>query len=138
MIDFTISRELKDIRQFSRMVPAALVLVGTLLWIFKLDFIPTVLVLYGVAAVICLWGLASPATLKPVYLAWSYFTRCVAMVVTSLVLVLVFFVGFAGVGLVMRLCGKDPMRRLPDPAADSYWIVREPKPFDPKTYERQF
>lgn len=138
MIDFTISRELKDIRQFSRMVPAALVLVGTLLWIFKLDFFPTVLILYGIAAVICLWGLVSPATLKPVYLAWSYFTRAVAMAVTSLVLALVFYIGFAGVGLIMRLCGKDPMRRRFDPSADSYWIVRKAKPFDPKTYERQF
>lgn len=138
MIDLNISRDIKDIRLFSRTVPAALILLGGLLWIFKLDFWPTVFILYAAAAVVFFWGMASPSTLKPVYLGWSYFTRCVALVLTSIVLGLVFYLGFTGVGLLMRLCGKDPMKKKLEPEAESYWILRPAVPFDPKTYEKQF
>jgi len=53
-----------------------------------------------------------------------------------LLLVLVFFLVFAPVGLALRLLGKDPLQRRLQPEAETYWIPRRPK--DPKHIERQF
>ena len=33
---------------------------------------------------------------------------------------------FVPIGLLLRLFGKDPLRLRLDPAAQSYWIEREP------------
>jgi len=140
LIDFDFSKEIKDIRLFSRTVPAALVLLGTLLWIFKLDFWPTVFWIYLAAVAVFLWGLIHPESLKPVYCAWSYFTRCIAFIITSLILAVVFYIGFTGVGLLRKAFGKDPMHRKYDPAASSYWIQRAgaDAEFEPARYEKQF
>jgi hypothetical protein len=40
--------------------------------------------------------------------------------------------------LLMRLAGKDPMRRKFEPGAKSYWIVREPPGPAPETFRNQF
>ena len=42
------------------------------------------------------------------------------------------------IGFLMRLAGKDPMRRKFEPAAKSYWIVREPPGPAPETFKNQF
>ena len=42
------------------------------------------------------------------------------------------------IGFLMRLTGKDPMRRKFEPAAKSYWIVREPPGPAPETFKNQF
>ena len=40
--------------------------------------------------------------------------------------------------LVMRLMGKDPLRRRFDPQAKSYWIERRPAGPEPQSMRRQF
>ena len=42
------------------------------------------------------------------------------------------------IGLVMRLCGKDPLRLRRDPDAPSYWLVRDPPGPAPETMKNQF
>ncbi|MDP8235245.1 MAG: SxtJ family membrane protein, partial [Candidatus Erginobacter occultus] len=92
----------------------------------------------GVAVVLFFWGMFSPYTLRPVYVGWMYFTRVVAFLLTTLVLGLVFYIGVTGVGLLMRLLGKNPLDRKLDKSASSYWIKHQPYKFDPRHYERQF
>ncbi len=63
------------------------------------------------AAVLSVWGLLLPATLRPVYSAWMKFGSVMNWINTRLILGLAFFLIFMPFGLVMRLLGKDPMRR---------------------------
>ncbi len=141
MIDFDFTTEKKDIRLFSRVVPVVLLIWGTVSAVFVQEprwsgqahywF-------YGVALVLFFWGMVSPYTLKPLYIGWMYFTRCMAWLITTVVLSLVFYIGFTGVGLVMRLLRKNPLDRKIERSASSYWIKRPPYSLNKEHYERQF
>ncbi len=72
------------------------------------------------------------------YIGWMYFTRTMAWVITTVVLGLVFYIGFTGIGLLMRLLGKNPLDRKLDPSAASYWIKHKPYKFSKEHYQRQF
>ncbi len=141
MIDFDFTTEKKDIRVFSRVVPTVLIIWGTVsgLWIQDPRWSGAAhLWLYGAAVVLFFWGMFSPYTLRPVYAGWMYFTRVVAFILTTVVLGLVFYIGVTGVGLLMRLLGKNPLDRKFDRSAASYWIRHQAGKFDPQHYERQF
>ncbi len=88
------------------------------------------------AAVLALWGLIKPASLRPVYRGWMRFGQLASRVMTPLVLGLVFFLMFLPIGLVMRLVGHDPLRRRLDPKAASYRIPSRPAP--PGSIERPY
>ncbi len=138
MIDFGFTTGQKEIRLFSRILPAALLVWATILgfahhWSGNSEWI-----LCGIAVVLFSWGTISPSTLRPVYVGWMYFTRVFAFLLTTLVLGLVFYIGVTGVGLLMRLLGKNPLDRKLDRSAATYWIKRPPYEFKPGNYERQF
>jgi hypothetical protein len=58
-------------------------------------------------------------------------------VVSHVVLLLVFAVVVTPVALLLRLLGRDPLERRPDPRAATYWVDRKTEP-DPRRYFRQF
>jgi hypothetical protein len=45
---------------------------------------------------------------------------------------------FAPIGVLMRLCGKDPLRLRRDPDARSHWIARRPPGPPPDSMTHQF
>jgi hypothetical protein len=55
---------------------------------------------------------------------------------TRIILGVLFYSLFAPIGLIMRLRGKDPMRRALIPEADSYRLVRQPR--DASHMQHQF
>lgn len=138
MIDFDFPTGKKDIRMFSRIVPVVLLIWATVLgfshdWGGRSEWI-----LYGIALVLFFWGMISPYTLKPIYTGWMYFTKVMAWLITTVVLGLVFYIGFTGIGLLMKLFGKNPLDRKIDRSADSYWRKRPPYQLNKEHYERQF
>ncbi|MFH1039371.1 MAG: SxtJ family membrane protein [PVC group bacterium] len=138
MIDFDFTTEKKDIRLFSRIVPVVLLIWGTVFG-FSHNFAGrSEWILYGIAVVLFFWGMISPYTLRPLYTGWMYFTRCVAWLLTTVVLGLVFYIGFTGIGLLMRLLGKNPLDRKFDRSPCSYWLKHRPYTFNKEHYERQF
>jgi hypothetical protein len=83
-------------------------------------------------------GLFFRSLLKHVYVAWMKFAFVLGWVNTRLILGIFFYAILTPVGVIMRLFGWDPLTRKIDRAAPTYWIKREPAPFDPKKYERLF
>lgn len=138
MIDFDFPTGKKDIRMFSRIVPVVLLIWATFLgfshdWGGRSEWI-----LSGIALVLFFWGMIFPYTLKPIYTGWMYFTRVMAWFITTVVLGLVFYIGFTGIGLLMKLFGKNPLDRKIDRSADSYWSKRPHYQLNKEHYERQF
>jgi hypothetical protein len=74
------------------------------------------------AGVLGAWALLAPQTLRPLYRAWMRLGLLIGRVTTPLILGLVFVGLFLPMGLVMRLAGRDPMRRRFDPSATSYRV----------------
>ena len=66
---------------------------------------------FVLAAALILWGLAAPGTLRPVYRGWMRIGLLLNAVTTPLILGILFILVFVPTGLIMRLLGRDPLRR---------------------------
>ena len=82
----------------------------------------------------CLWT----APLRPLNYLWSKLGLLLFHVISPLALGLLFYLTITPVGLLMRACGKDPLRLRRDPAAASYWIPRDPAGRPPASMKHQF
>jgi len=91
----------------------------------------------GGAATLALLALALPAALAPLYVALSVITFPIGWGVSHLLLGALFFGVLTPLGLLMRLFGRDPMRRRRDPSAPSYFSPRAPNR-DKRSYFRQY
>lgn len=87
-------------------------------------FIPTVL-----------WAMR-PEFVRGLFVGLSYATYPLGFVLSYLVLGILYYGVFTPVGLVMRLCGRDPLVRNFDPKAATYWEARSRTP-GPASYLRQ-
>lgn len=95
-------------------------------WLFSLNYPKWPWILAGVLGV---WALLAPTTLRPVYAGWMKFGHVMNWINTRLILGILFYGIFLPTGAVMRLFGKDPMRRKLDKTVTSYRVPshREPK-----------
>ena len=59
----------------------------------------------------------------------------ILLITMRVVLAIVFFLVITPVGIVMRLCGWDPLRRRAA-SADSYWKPYRARQRDPRHYEK--
>jgi len=83
-----------------------------------------------VAAVFIVTALLVPMALGPVYRLWMKIGHVLGWINTRIILGVMFFLIFAPVALVLRLLGKDMLRRRLDTAAASYRIASEQLPRD--------
>ena len=79
-----------------------------------------------------------PKILSPLNRLWFRFGLLLHHIVNPVVMALLFFTTVTPMALIMRLLGKDPLRRKFDPEADSYWIPRQPAGPAPETMKNQF
>jgi Saxitoxin biosynthesis operon protein SxtJ len=82
----------------------------------------------GLAGCLIFFALAWPKGLEPVYKVWMLIGRALGWVNSRIILAIGFYGIFTPISLVMRVLGKDPMRRKFDPVASSYKVVRIPRP----------
>ncbi len=70
-----------------------------------------------VFAVLAVWGLIAPASLRPVYRGWMRFGMLLSRITTPIILTLLFVIAILPGALLMRLFRNDPMRRTFDESA---------------------
>ncbi len=99
--------------------------------------IPLAALVGGGGSVLGLLLLALPQVARPFYLAWYFIACCIGTVVGNLALGIVFFVLVTGLGLLMRVFGRRPLRKTFDKGAVTYWRDAE-RVDDPSRYYRQF
>ncbi|MBT3358179.1 MAG: hypothetical protein HN403_00955 [Rhodospirillales bacterium] len=92
----------------------------------------------GIAGAIFVVAMAVPWVLHPANRLWMRFGQLLHRIVTPVILAFVFVSTVLPTALIMRLMGKDPMRRKFDPQADSYWIRRPDAEPAPETMKNQF
>ena len=92
----------------------------------------------GAALVMFALALWWTAPLRPLNRLWLRLGLVLYGVVNPVVMALLFYSTIMPIGLLMRLCGKDPLRLRRDPDAPSYWLVRDPPGPAPETMKNQF
>jgi len=94
--------------------------------------------LLAVAGVVLVTALISPGLLGPLNKAWTMLGLLLGRIMNPIVTAILFFLVFTPAGIIGRLLGKDPLRLKRAPAADTYWIVRNPPGPAPDTMAKQF
>lgn len=138
-----ISQELKrlkttprDLRQFGLVVGGALAALA--LW-FWLRHKPYAWYLLVPAVPLIGLGLMFPTCLRRVYVGWMALAMVLGHVMSTLLLVVFFYLVVTPIGLLARSLGKDFLNRKWDAQTGSYWLPRNPaKPHPKSDYERQF
>ena len=126
-----INSDLKSLRKFGMTMGIALLAVAVFIIMRRHDPQPALLI----ALIFFILGIAAPILLKPLYIAWMRFAYLLGWVNTRLLLAIIFYLVFTPIGLVMRLCGVDPLKRKINKKEKSYWEKRESTQL---SYERQF
>ena len=98
----------------------------------------TFILLCGLAVGFATVALLSPGLLRPLNVIWSRLGLLLGAVLTPVVLLLIFLVGFLPTGVLLRLFGHRPLRLEFAPGKESYWIDRDPPGPEPRTMIRQF
>ena len=90
-----------------------------------------------IAGLFTLFSLAAPQLLAPLNRAWNRFGQFMHKIVNPLLMGLIFVLTIIPTALILRLLGKDPMRRKLDPNTSSYWIERD-TPITKESFDNQF
>lgn len=89
------------------------------------------------ATLFLLSALLMPMQLAVIYKPWMVIGHVLGTINTKIILSIVFFLVFSPVALVLKVLGKDPMRRkLGDQSLTSYWqeSKKQPKEHMEKVY----
>lgn len=127
------SIDTKQLRSFGLLVGGVFAVIG--LWPALLrghEFRLWALILAGL---LLLPGLVMPRRLRPIYQIWMAIGHVLGWINTRIILGVIFYGLFTPVGLAMRLWSKDPMRRTFEPAADTYRLLRAPRPSSHMTHQ---
>ena len=92
----------------------------------------------GGAVVFLAAALIYPHALHPLNIAWSWIGVMLGRIVSPIVTTILFFLVFAPAGIIMRLCGRDPLRLKPARGSSTYWIVRDPPGPRPESMAKPF
>lgn len=95
--------------------------------------IATALFLSSVVAAV---GVLAPRWIVWIYRGWMLLVFPIGWCVSYGVLVATFYLIVTPIGLIMRLCGHEPLHRRPDASA-TFWEQRPPDP-ETAAYFRQF
>jgi len=114
----------KGLRHFGLMLGGILaVIFGVLLpWTWAWDSIPN-LQWIAVGIIVVIWALVAPNSMRGLYNNWMRVAMVIGNIVNAFILAIVFYIVITPMGLVMRLMGKDPMRRSLDKDVVSYRVI---------------
>ncbi len=131
-----IKSDKRDLRNFGITFGVVLGLLAGLLW-WKGKDTYTIFVMLSLAFFSL--GFLLPAILKPLQKAWMVFAVILGFFMTRVILSVLFYLVFTSISIIGRFIFKKQFLDVKlDESAESYWVRREPRSFDPKNYERQF
>ncbi len=91
-----------------------------------------------VAALFAVPALVYPACLQPLNNLWTKFGLLMHSIINPLLMGLIFFIAVLPTGMIIKLLGKDPMRRRIDAQAETYWLARTDSEFSEERFRNQF
>lgn len=87
----------------------------------------------GIGSLFFVTGLMVPKLLRPLYKPWMALALVLGFLMTRVLLTIIFVGLFVPIGLLMRVFGRDPLRRKRNADSETYWI---PKRYDGTMKER--
>lgn len=88
---------------------------------------------FGTAAGYAVWAVLGavwlafvvvPSLRRPIWVAWMTAVFPIGWIVSHVVVIAFYYLVLTPIALLLRLCGRDAMRRRRGAARDSYWVAR--------------
>jgi hypothetical protein len=137
LIDLELHPEEHQLQSFGLFwLPGFCLLAGLLGWI-RFDQQQLALVLAAVGLASLLATLVQPRLVQPLFVVLMIATFPIGIVISHLLIAAVYYLCVTPIGLVLRLTGRDSMKRRFPAGEESYWIERKAVE-DPDRYFRQF
>ena len=115
--------EQRRLREFGVLMAAVLCGISAyLLWKGR----ETTLITLTFATLFLIPAFLKPSLLKPVEKGWLWFGEKMSVVMTTILLVVTYYVVLTPIGLLLRLAGKDLLDKKLEPEAKTYWKEIEP------------
>lgn len=83
-------------------------------------------------------SLIFPSVLTPLNNLWMKFGQLMHKITNPILMGIIFFLTVLPTGIVLKLLGRDPMRRRPDSKQESYWIERDKSKIESDFFDHQF
>ena len=116
----------RQLRSFGLIVGGGFTVIGLWPLVFRAES-PRTWAL-AVAAFPVIAALAAPATLRQPLRVWMAVGEVLGWINTRIILGIVYYLLIVPTGVVLRILGKDPMRRRFDAGASTYRIPRSGRP----------
>ena len=116
-----------------------LVAAAVIAWLLhrRLDWDTTAIGLIGTSLIALAVGMASPAVLRPLFVAWMLAAFPLGWVMSHVMLATVYYFVLTPIGLLLRLGGRDSLQLKQRPDANTFWVERK-QPAKPSRYFQQF
>lgn len=128
-------KQLPSNRSFGTLFALVFLTLGTWSWLKGRWSSPYLLALGGTFGVITI---LRAEWLAPLNRAWMRLAELLNAIVSPIVLAVMYYAILTPSALVMRVAGRDPMRRRFEPSAQTYWIPRQPPGPPPESLRDQF
>ena len=124
----------KDIKNFGITIGLMLFVIAVFLFLNNKDSFK---IFFYISGFFFLTGLATPSSIKPIYLIWMAFSLILGWIMTRVVLSILFFLIITPIGFIAKIFRKDflDMRR---GNQHSYWNPRIRESEVNQNYEKQF
>jgi uncharacterized membrane protein len=116
----------KVLRQFGLMVGGMFLLIAFWPSVWRHEEVRLWAAIPG--SLLAVTGAIAPTLLRPAYQGWMVLGHAMGWVNTRIILGVLFYGVVTPMGMVMKIAGRDPMRRDFDPEAQTYRVVRQPRP----------
>jgi hypothetical protein len=93
---------------------------------------------FGLAGTTGFVTVIAPGLLTPFNRTWMHFGLFLHKIVNPLVMGAIFFCVITPAGILMRIMGRDPLKRKYDRNEKTYWIPRQPPGPEPESLKQQF
>ena len=108
-------------RKFGLTLGIAFGVLTAILWWRDRETVATITAVLSVLLIFA--GLLMPTRLGPVERGWMAFAQAISKVTTPIFMGIVYYVSIAPIGLVMRVAGRNPLKR--SESANGFWIERK-------------
>ncbi|MDH4079259.1 MAG: SxtJ family membrane protein [Nitrospira sp.] len=116
----------KELRQFGFIVGGVFSVIGLWPTVFRGESPRLWAMILGCLLIVL--GAIAPLYLKQVHRGWMKIGHVLGSINTRIILGIIYYLLITPMGIVMRLMGKDPMRRAVGGKVDTYRVIRSVRP----------
>ena len=127
----------QHVREFACVFGLLMLLIAGYRFYKHNEIVTAVSLIFGTFALLG-WGYLATASLKPLWSGWMWLAEKLGLVVSTVLMTFIWFLGFLPIAMLTKICGIKTIDLSFRAPVESYWETRDSKYHDFKLLNRQF